>query len=175
MEMTMKKYALPTLLAALLAGTALATAALADRGDRAGPRGMFMDMPAFADLDADADGQVTPAEIAAYRAARVTELDADADGRISLAELTAAETARGAERAQRMLAERDADGDGSLSAAEMLLPPVPEGMFARVDADGSGAISQEEADAARAQMAERRGDRMGRHGHGPMSGDHDAP
>jgi hypothetical protein len=135
-----------------------------------------MEMPAFEEVDANGDGKLTPGEIDAHRTARAAALDANGDGKISLEELTAAEAAKATERAQRMMAARDADGDGVLTAAELMLPPVPDRMFEHMDADGDGAISKDEIEAARAQMAEGRGDRMGRHGrHWPMFGGHDAP
>ncbi len=174
--MTLRKRDLPTLVALLLAGTMLGTAAFADRGGPGGMGGMFMQMPAFEEVDANGDGKITPEEIDAHRTARAAALDANGDGGISLEELTAAEAAKAAERAQRMMAARDADGDGVLTAAEMMLPPAPDRMFERLDSDGDGALSREEIEAARARMAESRGDRKGRHGrHWPMFGGQDAP
>jgi hypothetical protein len=169
METMMKTYALSALLAALLAGSALTTAALADRGDRGGPGAVKM--PPFEEVDTNSDGQLTREEIDAWRTTRATAIDSNGDGNVSLEELTAAEAAQAAERAQRMMEARDANGDGMLTAAEMMLPAVPDRMFDRIDTDGDGAISKAEAEAASERMA----DRMGRHGHRPMSDRPHAP
>jgi hypothetical protein len=169
METMMKTYALSALLAALLAGSALTTAALADRGDRGGPGAVMM--PPFEEVDTNGDGQLTREEIDAWRTTRATAIDTNGDGSVSLEELTAAEAAQAAERAQRMMEARDANGDGMLTAAEMMLPAVPDRMFDRIDTDGDGAISKAEAEAASERMA----DRMGRHGHRPMSDRPHAP
>jgi Ca2+-binding EF-hand superfamily protein len=154
------------LAAMVLAG--LSTAAMADRGDRAGrgdggPFALFD----FATVDADKDGKITRAEIEAHRAGRVAAVDSDNDGKLSAAELKAQAMERAGLRADRMVARmierHDSDGDGLISAAELAAGPMPVDMFDRVDRDGDGAISVEEAEAARKHMAKR----MGKHrGHG---------
>ncbi len=137
-------------LAALTAAT-LSTAAFAERrggADMGGPMAMFD----FAAVDADKDGKITPDEMAAFRAARVTAMDADKDGKISATELAAAQLevmkAKAELRATRMIAKMDSDADGMLTAAEMAAGTPSGKMFARLDADKDGAISQAEMDAA---------------------------
>jgi Ca2+-binding EF-hand superfamily protein len=133
-----------------------------------GPMGGWMPGFDFATFDADGDGKVTPAEIAARRAAEAAALDANGDGKLSAEELVAADMRHALLRAQARVAARiaaqDADGDGMLSAAELALPPGPQGMFDRLDADNDGAVTQDELAAAEARMSARMGDRMtGRH------------
>jgi hypothetical protein len=181
----MTKTVLSMLALVAVVGAAATTAALADRagpgrgeghgpfgGPFGGPMGFGLVLPDFAAIDADGNGQVTKAELEAFRAARAAEVDGNGDGLVSVEELRAADLkqaeARATERAQRMIAAHDTDGDGQLSAAEMVMPPVPEGLFDRVDANGDGAITEAEIDAMRAQMAGRheggRGPRHGMHG-----------
>jgi hypothetical protein len=161
--------------ATLLAG-AMATTAMADRGERGAGMRMGGGMPPFAEVDADADGKITKAEMQAWRAARVAGLDADSDGFLSREEVKA-HAMRGAEaRADSMVARmfdtRDSDGDGKLGVAEMMVPPGAGRMFDRIDADGDGAITQAEIGAARDRMAERRGEGGRGHHRGkpPMHG-----
>lgn len=134
----------------------------------------------FAAIDTDSDGKLTEAEIRAHRQAGMAGFDADGDGLISAAELSGQMMQRMQERAEAMAAARiarsDIDGDGKLSAAELLSPPMAGRMLSRIDADGDGAITEDEIAAARAAMAEHRGEgrgeghwrdgRMGRQGDG---------
>ncbi len=128
--------------------------------------------PTFEMLDADGDGKVTQAEIAAFRAGRFAEVDTNGDGVVTLEEFTAQAVARATERAAEMFARLDADGDGALSRdaleARGALGPVDEGrMFARLDADGDGAVSLEEFEAMKERRAEMHRHREGgRGGHG---------
>ena len=150
-------------LAAMVAAS-FSTVANADMGPRGGDRGAMM--PAFEEMDANADGKVTKEEIAAFRAAHVNAMDTDKDGNLSEAELIAGqkmrEDAREARRAQRKIERQDANKDGVLSVAEMT-DPADRGdrMFDRMDADGDGAISKAEADAAKENMGKRFGKRGG--------------
>ena len=147
----------------------LSTAAMADRGsvDRMGMDGPFP-LFDFARVDADKDGKVTRAELAAFRAARLTEVDTDKDGKLSPAELKAQAMQRAAERADdmvaRMVKRLDSDGDGMISTAEMAAGPAPKDLCDRIDRDGDGAISQAEAEAARKFIARHIGRRHGQGG-----------
>ncbi|MBC2837091.1 EF-hand domain-containing protein [Gemmobacter straminiformis] len=130
-------------------------------GEGMGPMAQFD----FAAIDADKDGKITQAEMTAWRASQVIGVDADKDGKLSADELKAMHMARMEERAANMatqMIERlDVDGDGLLGVEEMAARPGPAMMFDRIDADGDGAVTQEEVDAARAAMAEMRGQGMG--------------
>lgn len=158
-------------LAILMASVGLTSAASAL------PRG-HDSAPSFEELDANGDGAISDAEIAAFHDARFAEFDTDGDGSLSEAELTAMAEAHAAERAAkgvaRMIKRHDENGDGVLSADEL---PQPDGsrMFARVDADDDGVISAEEFEAAAEKRAERGGKRGGHggKGHGHGKGDRD--
>lgn len=139
-------------------------------------------MLTFDQFDADKDGKVTEAEVAAFRTNMVANADADKDGLLSVAELTAHEVrmieAMAAEHAARRIAEQDANGDGKLSAEEMLAAPLPTAIFDKMDADGDGAVTKAEFDEARAEFQDRgRGMEHGRDGmgHGFFRGGPDAP
>lgn len=136
----------------------------------------------FDQLDADKDGKVTEAEVAAFRTNMVAGADADKDGLLSVEELTAHEVKMiegvAAEHAARRIADQDANGDGKLSVEEMLAAPLPTAIFDKMDADGDGAVSQAEFDEARAQMQDHgpgRDHGRGSFGHGFFRGGPDAP
>jgi Ca2+-binding EF-hand superfamily protein len=151
-----------------LAGGLFASAAIAEMGpggmggkEGHGDRGaMFMDQ--FDLIDADKDGKITAAELAAHRLARFTAADTNADGALNAEELTAMHVAemteKLAKRTDRMLQWMDANGDGSLSVDEMPDGPSPE-KLAHLDTDADGAISKAEAETAMQHM----GDRMKKH------------
>lgn len=111
----------------------------------------------FGRIDADGDGEISAAELAAARAQQFARIDADGDARVTLVELTAAQErlarfaalpgAAPAERLQR----QDADGDGALTEAEFT---APSPFFVLVDADGNGAISRAEFDRLRAAFSQ---------------------
>lgn len=170
-------------MAAILA-TGLGGAAVAQGMDDMGPGmmggGMMGPgmMPDFATLDADGDGQITPAEVEARHAARFAAADTDGSGGLSVAEMVAMSEAMRVEamtaRMTEHLARIDDDADGEVQAAEFAARmPAPQMMFDRLDADNSDGISAEEFDAGLAEMAERRGehDRGGPRG-GPRDGRH---
>jgi Ca2+-binding EF-hand superfamily protein len=171
MMMTSVRKMLGALTLAGLVAASFSTVAMAEGrgGDR---QGAMFD---FTAMDANADGQVTKDEVAAFQAGRVAALDTDKDGNLSAAELIAGQTARekaqddrrAAHMAARMLERRDANKDGVLSLSEMTLAKGRgDKMFDRADTDNNGAISKAEADVMMEKMAERmddRGDRDGKH------------
>lgn len=162
----MKRAILISTVAALTL-TAGAGAALAFGKDRMGGMGGHHmgprhEMFQFEDVDADKDGKITQAEIAAHFKAKFDAADTDKDGSLSAEEMAAQMQAKMADRmtkrAKHMIVDRDANNDGKLSYEEM--QPGQKGrMFERLDADKDGAISAEEF----AQMQ----DRMDQRGFGP--------
>ncbi|RPE72025.1 Ca2+-binding EF-hand superfamily protein [Pacificibacter maritimus] len=130
---------------------------MAGKMDRRGPM-----MPDFATLDADGDGKVTEAEIAAHKAAQFAEVDTDGNGTVSAEELAAHLEAkaekRKADRMAKMIERMDADGDGELSADEMA-GTVKKTPFERLDTDGDGALSEEEMKAGGERGRGGRGDK----------------
>lgn len=112
----------------------------------------------FDAIDADGNGEVTQAEIAAFRTAKFTAEDSDGDGFLDTDELTqAGRGERAAQRAERLLDRQDANNDGQLSLAEFT-PPADraEERFARLDSDGNGTLSQAEFEAGMKRGAGRR-------------------
>jgi Ca2+-binding EF-hand superfamily protein len=160
-----------TAVAVLLLGAVFASGAMAEMGPGGGQgegRGaMLLEM--FDGLDTDADGKLSPAELAAHREAMFTAADANTDGLLDQEEIAAHQTAMLAERmgqrVGRMLERRDVNGDGSLSLEEMGKGPAETG-FARMDADGDGLISKEELQ----QAGQRFGEMRRKHKHGTMGG-----
>jgi Ca2+-binding EF-hand superfamily protein len=152
-----------------VAGGAFSTALMADTGPKGGPKGAEM-LERFEAMDADKDGKVTEAEIAAYHAARFAAADADGNGSLSAEELTAMQLARMqdrmADRSARMIERLDANADGQLSAEEMAKMGERKSPFERADADGDGGVTMEEARAAVEKGAKR-----GKHGRGEGRGD----
>jgi EF hand len=150
--------------AALFAAT-IGTAVLADKGP-GGQGNMLLEM--FDTIDADKDGKLTEAELAAHRAAEFAAADTDKNGTLNAEELTAKHVARmteiAGERTTRMIGQMDDDGDGALSADEMA-QTVEARRFARIDGDEDGAISKAEAEAALERFADgRKHRRDGKHG-----------
>ena len=137
-------------LSAGLGLTALAGAALADKG-----QGMF------GRADTNGDGFVSKEEFAAARTAMFTKLDANGDGVVDQAELDKAREAwhqRRAEKAQadgstqaetpkkdhhgRFMARIDTDSDGKVTTQEFAA--AGDRMFAKFDANGDGKLAQDE-------------------------------
>lgn len=140
------------LIAAIAAGITLAATVDAREGRLA-----RADMPTFEQLDANADGSITLAEVEAARTAgageRFAATDTNGDGALSADELIAAageaREGRMAERVATRIERADTNGDGVLQADEIQSRgegrgPNVERMFDRVDANDDGAISEEE-------------------------------
>lgn len=106
-------------------------------------------MGSLHEMDVDANGSVTRAEVDAFAAARAAEIDADKNGEVTVAELEAFREAQRQKRLAERLAAMDSDGDGKVTVAE--LEAASTWRFARFDRDGDGTIELR---------------RMGRHGHG---------
>ena len=110
----MKKITFLTL--AILAGASLSAM-------NAQAQGTPPEKPAFAEVDADGNGEVTPAEMRAFgetrKQARFDAADADGDGSLNRAELLTLGAERAEARVDRMIETLDSDGDGMLSVEEM--------------------------------------------------------
>lgn len=154
----------------LMAGIVADMAVAHERGghDRAGkaPR------VTFEQLDTDADGKITAAELQARAAARFAEADTNGDGMLSAEELQASaderRAERRAERTERMIERLDENDDGQLSLEELPERRGQDRMFERLDTDGDGAVSEEEF----AKLKDTRGGRHKmRHGGGDRAGD----
>jgi Ca2+-binding EF-hand superfamily protein len=92
----------------------------------------------FDTIDANKDGQVSPAEIDAWRKARAAQMNTQRDERVAAARANFNEHFKKA----------DTDGDGALSKAEAENGmPRLAGKFDRIDSDRNGKISQEEVNA----------------------------
>ena len=162
--MTRTKITLAAIIALTAAGGASALAA-GNEGMQHGDHGARMEQR-FAEMDADKDGKVTPAEMRAYRDARFATADANGDGKVTVEELDDAGKAERLERHRKMVLWLDADGNGMLSPNEF---DQRRGMMmSRMDSDGDGAISQEEMGEARKRFHRGHG---GHHrGHGMQGG-----
>ena len=154
-----------------LLGTTAAAMARDDNGPKMGQRGAggpggAMLIEQFDAIDADANGEITQAEIEAHAKARFDAADSDGNGSLSADELKAQAEERRAERMarmqERMIDRADENDDGEISFDEMKRAPMDK-MFDRVDADDSGSLSKEELDEMAKRFADRRG---GPRGHG---------
>lgn len=119
-----------------------------------GERSMRM---SFEQIDANADGQITRAEIDDLRAERFAKVDADGDGGLSLDELTREATENAADRAEKMMKRLDANADGTLSPEELGGASRATRLFDRVDRNDDGIVTKAEFDAAKERMKERYG------------------
>lgn len=111
----------------------------------------------FTAMDVDGDDRLSPDEHADGARAMFETMDADADGEVTAAEMTAAsEAITGAPAdaddptAEEKIAVIDGDGDGVLSAAEHAAGAAS--MFESMDADADGFLSREELAAGHASM-----------------------
>lgn len=117
-------------------------------------RGGHGERASFETLDADGNGEVTQAEMEAYRAERFSAADTDQDGALSKEELSARMSERANDRAarwvERMMERMDANDDGKLSQDELASRGGRKAgdRFERLDADGSGGVSKEEFETA---------------------------
>lgn len=145
---------------ALILGLMLATPALAEEGAPFD----------FASVDTDGDGQITAAEMTAFRAAKMAKLDQDKDGFVSAAEMKAEMQARIDARLDRMIAHRmekqDQNGDGKLGPDEFGPGDRADKMFDRADENGDGSLSKAEVDAMQAHMRAKMQERHGKGKHG---------
>lgn len=145
------------LTAAILAGGLSVAQADSHKGKMG--KGMGM-QHSFEELDADADGKITPEEMTAHMQARFEGADTDGDGALSKDELVTRMTERQAERmaayADHMIERHDANSDGKLSPDEMQARNKGK-MFEKIDADGDGAISKEEFSEMRGKHGQHHG------------------
>lgn len=162
--------ALAALLAAVLAGPALSQSG--PEGGHEGGHGAKL-LDTFAEIDMNADGQISAEEIDAHRAARFAAADANQDGALDATELATMHEAEVAEmlarRSAMMIERHDDNGDGTLSADELGEGPL-ERRFAVLDTDNDGLISQAEAEAAEQAMDDRHSHRKQGHKGGQNGG-----
>jgi len=135
------------LIATLLTLSTAATATLAVAKPGFGPA---RERPTFEQLDADGDGALSQAELAAQGQKRFAAADADGDGLLSAEELATRAQERIAKRTDAMIERFDKNGDGALSAEEMPQHRGPQRILERADTDGNGTISKAEFDTAQA-------------------------
>jgi len=138
--------------AAIVAGTATVSIAQEVKHDS---------KPSFEQLDANGDGQISPAEMAMHRQERFAKADTNGDGMLNEDELIARMQSRMAKRVANMIEQHDTNGDGVISAEEMQGGNGGR-MFAMADADDDGTISKAEFDA----MKKGHGMRMHKNGMG---------
>lgn len=144
-------------IALLATTTALPVTAQGNPEDGRGRAGILEEV--FDEIDTNADGAVTEAELAAHHDAEFATADTNADGNLTAEEIAARHLAKAAEkadeRAVRMIENRDSDGNGVLSIAEVGEGPAQR-HFSRLDADGNGAISKAEVETMVKKMKHRR-------------------
>ncbi|KQZ12979.1 MULTISPECIES: EF-hand domain-containing protein [unclassified Mesorhizobium] len=123
-----------------LAGTAGSVAVAADRGDAKGPRHGAM---RFDKLDADSNGDVSFEEFTAAMDKRIGDADADKDGKMTVAEVAAQiEKMRSERMAKRLVDRFDTDGDGAVTKAE--IEAQQKKRFALLDRNDDGKIEKSE-------------------------------
>lgn len=104
----------------------------------------FPHHPHNPDYDLNGDGQITPEEVQAARAAEFPKIDTDGNGFISFAELQTWADAQQTARFNKI----DTDANGTLTEAEFIAGKpkhAPEGISGRIfkllDTDGNGVLS----------------------------------
>jgi len=107
----------------------------------------FPHHPQNPDYDLNGDGQITPEEAQAARAAEFPKIDTDGNGFISFAELQTWADAQKSVRFNKL----DTDANGSLTEAEFVAgrpqnAPADVGgrIFKLLDVDGNGVLSMQE-------------------------------
>jgi Ca2+-binding EF-hand superfamily protein len=141
-EKTMKKSTKIAIAFLALAGTAGSIAVAADRDEDRGkwPRHGQM---RFDRMDADSNGDVTFDEFTAAMDKRLGSADADGDGKMTVAEIAAEIERMRTERMARRIVERfDIDGDGALTPAE--IQSRQKKRFALLDRNDDGKIEESE-------------------------------
>ncbi len=140
-------------------GGALAMADEQDEGPAPGARMLER-------FDSNGDGEISQAEVDAYRAARFAEMDSDGDGLVSQEEATAYREQKRAERRARRgqsgFDRLDVNGDGYLSLDEIDARPGPRIM--RLDTNNDGVVDAAELEAGAEGMRNNRQRRPHRHG-----------
>lgn len=106
-----------------------------------------IDQPTFALIDRNADGKVSPAEMAAYKHEEgLAEVDLDGDKRVSPAEWKAARPSATDE--EGAFTKLDLNKDGFLSEEEAVVhitsQPAYQAAFKKMDANGDGHLHWEE-------------------------------
>lgn len=106
-----------------------------------------IDQPTFALIDRNADGKVSPAEMAAYKHEEgLAEVDLDGDKRVSPAEWKAARPSTAGD--DGVFAKLDLNKDGFLSEEEAVAhitgQPAYVAAFKKMDANGDGHLHWEE-------------------------------
>jgi len=122
------------------------------QGKRGEHKGKFLQA-----ADADQDGQITKAEMAAHRAAMFEKIDKNGDGVLTAEDHEGSKGPMG-KRGARL----DADQDGKVTKAEFLAGS--DELFERLDANGDNVISKDELSARRAGPSQ---GKRGRFGAGP--------
>jgi len=128
-------------IAVLLAGTSVANDAPAGPGSDGGGHGMWGRW-LFEQMDANHDGKVTQAEIAAFESARAAEIDTNHDGKITADEIQAFREKERAKREAARLARMDTNGDGVVSVEEY--EAAQTWRLAHLDRNGDGVIDRDD-------------------------------
>lgn len=153
----------------LLLMSAIASSFALTMAEPAQARGGDRERPAFSELDANSDGEVSQEELVTFRTAKAAErfeaADINGDGALSAEEIAARgereASERSTRRANKMIERLDANEDGLLQQAEITVRMNSNDRmterFTGADTDGSGGLSE-------AEMEEMKGDRGGRGG-----------